>query len=117
MSRLAGVDPASRSGEPLADWGLLKTICVGVLIVVLTLAAMETLLRAWVYLIRDPSERFDTATGTFVLVPGRHPRPRARPFVVNSRGFVGDEFEDPAPPGTVRIVTVGDSCTFGAGTP
>jgi lysophospholipase L1-like esterase len=116
MSHSARIDGAARSGERLAHWGLLKTIGVGVLLAILAFGAVETLLRGWVYLIRDPSERFDTATGTFVLVPGSHPRPRARPFLVNSRGFVGDEFQDPAPSGTIRMVTVGDSCTFGAGT-
>ena len=93
-----------------------KVILFSVCLVVLFFGALEATLRGWVYLIRDPSERFDTTTGTFVLVPGNHARVRARPFQVNTRGFVGPEFEDPVPPGTIRIVALGDSCTFGAGT-
>jgi lysophospholipase L1-like esterase len=100
----------------LAQWGPGKTVLIGLLIAMAILGAAEALLRGWVYLIRDPSERFDTATNTFLLVPGNHPRPGGRPLRINSRGFVGDEFEDPVQPGTVRIVAVGDSCTFGAGT-
>lgn len=100
----------------LSNWGLGRTLLVGVIVTMTVFGTLEGLLRGWVYLIRDPSERFDTVTGTFVLIPGSHPRPRARPFQVNRRGFVGAEFEDPVPSGTLRIVALGDSCTFGAGT-
>jgi len=83
---------------------------------VLFFGAAETIVRFWVYFLREPAERFDIETGTFVLLPGRHTRLGAGTITVNSRGFVGAEFEDPAPSGVTRIVSVGDSCTFGGGT-
>jgi lysophospholipase L1-like esterase len=77
---------------------------------------LELALRGWVFFFREQAERFDIAAGTFVLIPGRYTGPGGRPYYVNARGFVGSEFEDPAPPGTVRMVALGDSCTFGGGT-
>jgi lysophospholipase L1-like esterase len=108
---MAATTAASRRAEP----GLGRHLLLGGLLVVLTFGVVELGLRAWVYLIRDPPERFDVTTGTFVLVPGTHPRAGLRPLQINTRGFVGAEFTDPAPPGVVRIVTLGDSCTFGGG--
>lgn len=36
-------------------------------------------------------------------------------YEINSRGIRGPEYEDRPPEGTVRVVCVGDSCTFGEG--
>ncbi len=104
------------SSTATKQFGLFKTILCSTLIVALFFAAAEIALRTWVYLFRSPAERFDLATGTFVLRPGNHPRFGAEPLHVNSRGFVGADFEDPPPPGVTRIVALGDSCTFGQGT-
>lgn len=67
------------------------------------------------YFFRERAERFDIATSTFILLPGRYPGASGSSFYVNTRGFVGAEFQDPVSPGTIRIVTLGDSCTFGGG--
>src|SRR5262245_6032310 len=96
-------------------FGLLKTVIYSAIMMVLVFGAAEGAVRIWVYFFREPTERFDLETGTFVLVPGTYSRPHSEPVTVNSRGFVGAEFEDPRPAGVVRIVTVGDSCTFGGG--
>lgn len=104
------VSPKTRAFGPV------KTIVFSTILVLLFFGAAEIALRVCVSLFRAPAERFDFATGTFVLVPGTHPRIGAPPIQVNSRGFVGPEFEEPRPPGVTRIVTVGDSCTFGQGT-
>jgi lysophospholipase L1-like esterase len=98
-------------------FGPLKTALFSVILIVFFFGMAEAAVRVWVYFFREPAERFDIESGTFVLVPGVHPRLGADSVVVNSRGFVGAEFDDPPPPGTVRIVTIGDSCTFGDGTP
>ena len=37
---------------------------------------------------------------------------RGEEFRINGRGFVGPEFEQLPPEGVVRIIAVGDSCTF-----
>src|SRR5207245_1686418 len=97
-------------------FGPVKTIVFSTLVVTLFFAVAEVALRTWVYLFRAPAERFDVATGTFVLLPGIHARHGADPIRVNSRGFVGPEFQEPPPPGVTRIVALGDSCTFGEGT-
>src|SRR5262245_56326218 len=97
-------------------FGPVKTVVFSALLVVLFFGTVEVALRVWVYLFRAPAERFDITTGTFVLVPGVYPRVGARPIQVNSHGFVGAEFEEPRPPEVIRIVALGDSCTFGQGT-
>jgi lysophospholipase L1-like esterase len=96
-------------------FGPVKTVVFSTILVVLFFAAAELALRVGVSLFRSPAERFDFLTGTFVLVPGAHPRIGAPPIEINSRGFVGPEFREPRAPGVTRIVTVGDSCTFGQG--
>lgn len=95
--------------------GPLKAVAFSLIIMLLFFSTAEIALRVWVYLFRSPAERFDIAAGTFVLVPGTHRSLMGEAIQINSHGFVGPEFEDPAPRGTVRIVTVGDSCTFGQG--
>jgi len=106
MSESTGVTPRFGVGRSLLYSAILMLLCFGLI---------EGALRTYVYVFRAPAERFDLATNTFVLRPGSYPTPNPDPIVVNSRGFTGAEFEDPAPPGTLRIVSVGDSCTFGSG--
>ena len=101
---------------PPPRFGLGRSLLYSAILILLFLGLIEGSLRAYVFTFRSPAERFDLATNTFELRPGVFPTPNPDPIVVNSRGFVGAEFEDPPPPGTLRIVTVGDSCTFGAGT-
>src|SRR5262249_24014242 len=98
-----------------ASFGRVKTVVFSMILGFLFFCTAEVGLRLWVYLYRAPAERFDMGTGTFVLVPGAYPRVGAPPIKVNSHGFVGPEFEEPRAPGVVRIVTLGYSCTFGAG--
>src|SRR5262245_27202940 len=93
-----------------------KTVVFGTILVVFFFGTAEVAVRVWVYLFRAPEERFDITTGTFILVPGEHPRVGAPPIQVNSRGFIGPEFDEPRAPEVVRIVALGDSCTFGQGT-
>src|SRR5262245_1799777 len=97
------------------SFGPIKTVLFSAILVFLFFGTAEVALRLWVYLFRAPAERFDIATGTFVLVPGEYPRVGALPIKVNSHGFVGPEFAEPRPTGVIRIVTLGDSCTFGQG--
>ncbi len=107
MSESATAPPRFSVRRSLFYSALLMLLCFGLI---------EGSLRAYVYVFRAPAERFDLATQTFELRPGSYRTQNPELTVVNSRGFVGAEFEDPPPPGTLRIVTVGDSCTFGAGT-
>jgi lysophospholipase L1-like esterase len=103
--------------DPVAPgprFGLGRSLLYSAILIALCFGLLEGALRVYVYLFREPAERFDLRTRTFELRPGQYPG-WPDPIVVNSRGFVGAEFEEPPPPGTLRIVAVGDSCTFGAG--
>lgn len=96
-------------------FGPVKTVIFSTILMVLFFSVAEGAVRIWVYFFREQAERFDVETGTFVLIPGTYARPAREPITINSRGFVGAEFEDPRSAGVVRIVTIGDSCTFGGG--
>lgn len=113
-----GENPLTSQTRTEGSWrfGPFKTVLFSAILMLLFFAAAEAGLRVWVYYFREPAERFDVGTGTFVLVPGSHARLGAEPIRVNSRGFVGEEFEEPRPSGVVRIVSIGDSSTFGQGT-
>ena len=104
--------------EPASDeprFTLGRSLLYSAILIALVFGMVEGALRIYVYNFRAPAERFDLSTGTFELRPGTYSRPNSDPIVVNSRGFVGPEFQDPPPTGTLRIVNVGDSCTFGGG--
>lgn len=92
---------------------LRKKLVFSVVTTLILLSAAELVVRSWVYYLREPYERFDLVNNTFVLVPGVH-RARGNPVVVNTDGFVGKELE-PDGEDLWRIVTLGDSNTFGGG--
>lgn len=106
----SGAKHAPRRRERIRRLALI--LGVGLLAGVVT----ESALRVYAHHLRDPAERWDAAAGTFTLVPGRHVG-NAGPVVVNEAGFVGDTpaAEDGRPAPRLRIVALGDSCTFGAG--
>jgi len=90
-----------------------KKIAFGAITTLFFLVVAEAGVRGWVYFLRETYERFDTTTETFVLVPGEH-RAVGHSVKVNSDGFVGKELE-PVGDDLWRIVTLGDSNTFGDG--
>jgi lysophospholipase L1-like esterase len=80
------------------------------------LAAGELGLRTWAHYFRTPYERFNNSKGRLELVPNtRFTTPRGDDFIINSKGFLGPEFQAYKPSGTYRIFALGDSCTFGSG--
>lgn len=112
-----GVGGTRRSeGAGSRRFGAVKTAVFTTILMLVFFGIAESGIRIWVYFFREPAERFDVESGTFVLVPGSHARLGAAPIRVNSRGFVGEEFEEPRPAGVMRIVSIGDSQTFGLGT-
>lgn len=96
------------------EFGLAKSIVFSLILIVFFLGLAELGIRSWSYFLRDPIQKFDVQTGTFVLIPGQHRRGFATAYV-NSEGFVGPELREPSPQ-LWRIAAVGDSCTFGDGT-
>src|SRR5438445_11538862 len=80
------------------------------------LLAAEGSIQIWALYFRTSYERYDTRTGRLELVPNiRYTNSRGQEFRINSRGFVGPEFDERPRSGVYRIIAVGDSCTFGTG--
>jgi lysophospholipase L1-like esterase len=92
---------------------LFSTIIVGVL-----LLAAEGAVRVWAHYFRTSYERYNAQTGRLELKPNlRYTNHRGEEFRINSKGFVGPEFDDVPAPGVHRIFALGDSCTFATGFP
>jgi lysophospholipase L1-like esterase len=93
-----------------------KLVVFSMLPVLILLGAGEVGLRVWAYWFRTPYERYNLSSGRLELVPNMHyTTARGLEFRINSRGFLGPEFDDRKAPGVYRIFAVGDSCTFGSG--
>lgn len=94
----------------------IKVVVFSMIPVLTLLAAGEVGLRVWSYWVRTPYERYNPSSGRLELVPGMHyTTERGIEFRINSKGFLGPEFEGQKARGVYRIFAVGDSCTFGSG--
>ena len=104
----------STAHEPReAQFGLGKSILFSLILIGLFLGGAELALRTWALFFREQIQTYDSATGTFELLPGEHRTPLGR-VRVNEDRFVGDPLARDGPD-LWRIVAVGDSCTFGSG--
>jgi lysophospholipase L1-like esterase len=93
-----------------------KQILFSVIIVAGLLLAAEGSIRIWALYFRTSYERYNASTGRLELVPNlRFRNTRGQEFWINSKGFVGPEFDERPPFGAYRIIALGDSCTFGTG--
>jgi lysophospholipase L1-like esterase len=93
-----------------------KQALFSVIIVLGLLAAAEVAVRGWALFFRTSYERYSPRTGRLELRPNlRYTNARGLEFRINSRGFVGPEFDVHPAPGTYRIIALGDSCTFATG--
>jgi lysophospholipase L1-like esterase len=93
-----------------------KVAIFSVLPVLILAGAGEVGLRVWAYWFRTPYERYNPTSGRLELVPNMHyTTARGLEFRINSKGFLGPEFDERKAPGVYRIFAVGDSCTFGSG--
>lgn len=84
-----------------------------IIITVGMLSVLEGGIRIWSYYFRSSHEVFNASKGRYEPVPGIHDIGGSRPLVVNSKGFIGVEFETEKPKDVYRIFAIGDSCTFG----
>lgn len=84
-----------------------------IIIIAVMLSVLEAGIRIWSYYFRSSHEVFNASKGRYEPVPGVHDLGSGPPLVVNSKGFIGVEFEMEKPKGVYRIFSVGDSCTFG----
>ena len=87
-----------------------KTVVFSILPVLFLLFIGEGGLRLYSWYFRTAYERYNTATGRIELVPNTQTViPGGTRIRINSKGFVGAEFEDAKPAGIHRIFAVGDS--------
>ena len=100
----------------LGSLSLKKQILFTGIIMVGFLLLGEVGIRTWAHYFRTSYEQYNRQTGRLELVPDLHHREQdGHEFRINSRGFVGQEFDEVPPSGTTRIIAVGDSCTFTLG--
>ena len=90
-----------------------KQFLFSIIILLSFLLLTEGVIRLWAYYFRDSYERYNLTTGRFELVPNVEFVERdGEEFRINSKGFVGEEFDEVPSPGTYIIISIGDSCTF-----
>ena len=103
------VQPGGRCWE--LSWP--KTVVFSILPLLFLLLIGEGGLRLYSGYFRTAYERYNTETGRLELVPNIQTAiPGGARIRINSKGFVGVEFDDVKPAGINRVFAVGDSCTF-----
>jgi lysophospholipase L1-like esterase len=91
-----------------------KAVVFSVVPLLVLLMMGELGIRVWAYYFRTSYEQYNYSTGMLELVPNTHfTSSEGREILINSKGFVGPEFEARKAEGTYRIFALGDSCTFG----
>jgi len=92
-----------------------KAILFSTIVVIVLLGGLELGLRIWANYFRLAYLTYDQKLERPVLVPNARVINGNEKVVVNSKGFVGPEFEKIKPNGVYRIIALGDSCTFAGG--
>jgi lysophospholipase L1-like esterase len=93
-----------------------KQILFSVILVGGLLVLAEGCIRVWALYFRTSYERYNSHAGRLELRPNiRYTTDQGAEFWINSKGFVGPEFDDRPAPGVYRIIALGDSCTFATG--
>jgi lysophospholipase L1-like esterase len=108
----------AEAGAPLAGprFSIGRQILFSIIIVGGLLLMAEASIRIWALYFRTSYERYNARTGRLELRPGiRYTNSYGEEFRINSKGFVGPEFDALPGPDVYRIMALGDSCTFGTG--
>jgi lysophospholipase L1-like esterase len=93
-----------------------KQFLFSIIVVLSLLLLAEGAIRVWAYYFRTSYEQYNRTTGRFELIPNiKFTERNGEEFLINSKGFVGEEFDETPSPGTRRIISIGDSCTFTIG--
>jgi lysophospholipase L1-like esterase len=90
-----------------------RSLIATCIVVVAILLVGEVSLRLWAYYFRHPHQVLDPRLGMIRLVPGYQETFKGRVLRINSRGFRAAEFTPEKPRRVFRIITLGDSVTFG----
>ena len=93
----------------------MKPIIYSLIVVGILLLGVEFGLRLWVDYFRIAYLTYNSEYERPVLVANTRINSNTERVSINSRGFVGPEFEEQKPPETTRIIALGDSCTFAGG--
>lgn len=92
-----------------------RGLLYSLVIVSVLLGGTEVVLRLWANYFRVAYLTYDAVRGRPVLVPNARVENGSEHVAVNSKGFVGPEFDKKKPSDTLRIIALGDSCTFAGG--
>ena len=97
-------------------FGTGRQILFSMILIFGVLGLAEGGVRIWALFFRTSYEQYDSRAGRLELRPNIHyTNSRGEEFRINSKGFVGPEFDDQPAPGVYRILALGDSCTFATG--
>jgi lysophospholipase L1-like esterase len=110
---MAIVGIQDRSQRPKSNVPPGKAVLFTAILMLATLTIFEGSIRVWAYYFRSTYETYNVAKGRYEPVPGVHPISGGPPLIVNSKGFIGPEFDAEKPKDVYRIFSIGDSCTFG----
>jgi lysophospholipase L1-like esterase len=89
-----------------------KQLLFFVIVSVCLLSLAEVSVRLWAFFFRTSYERYNPTTQRLELVPNLRFNVGPEEFRINSKGFLGRDFDQKKPEGTFRIISMGDSCTF-----
>ena len=98
---------------PAAKPSMGRRVLIQLVVAVLILLSGEVALRAWAGFFRHSYQRYDSELGMIALLPNYDVVVYGGRIHVNSQGLRGPEFSPTKPPGTFRIIAIGDSSTFG----
>ncbi|MEC4888809.1 MAG: GDSL-type esterase/lipase family protein [Nitrospira sp.] len=97
---------------PVSFW---RGLTYSLVIMAVLLGGAEVILRVWANYFRVAYLTYDSVRERPALVPNARIQNSSEHVAINSKGFVGPEFEKQKPAGTIRIIALGDSCTFAGG--
>ena len=104
------------TANSVSSLSIKKRLLFTSIILIGCLLLAEIAVRTWALYFRTTYEKYNRQTGRLELVPNlRYRQENGQEFWINSRGFVGREFDETPSAGTIRIIAVGDSCTFTLG--
>lgn len=89
-----------------------KQVFFFLIVSVCLLSLAEASIRTWAYFFRTSYERYNPTTKRLELVRNLRLQRGKDELLINSKGFLGLEFDQEKPNGTFRIISIGDSCTF-----
>jgi lysophospholipase L1-like esterase len=101
--------------KPRVQISFWRGLVFSLVIMAILLGGTEVILRVWANYFRVAYLTYDLDRGRPALVPNARVQTGSENVAINSKGFVGPEFDKVKPVDTIRIIVLGDSCTFAGG--